>query len=114
MEHHKWDGYERRQTPRNDDHYYEPEILIEKPKSPFNWAIIIPIIFTVLSTISGFLFGLYNRTTALENKQNIFQEKIDERKKEIQEMKEQLKKIDDKIDSVDLSIMEMYRSIKTK
>ena len=105
MKHDEWDGFERRLTPRNDDYYHEP-----KPKSPFNWSILIPIVFTILSTISGFIFGLYTKITNLEYKQNVFQEKLDERKKDIQEINDQLKQTENKMDSLDTTVMELYRS----
>lgn len=101
---HDWDGNDRRS--RNDDYYYQEQ----KPKSPFNWSILVPIIFTILSTISGFIFGLYTKITNIEYKQTQFQEKLEERKADIQEIKSNIKNIDEKIDSNDMTMMELYRT----
>jgi len=112
MKHDDWDGFERRS--RNDEyyHHYEPE---PKPIKQY-WGIIIPLAFTLLSTISGFIFNLYEKITALDFKHTTTLEKIDDRKKDLERLEKLIEKnaLDDEkqkeqVNSMETTMMEIYR-----
>jgi len=141
-----WDGIERRRIIRyeeNDGPVVERERYVEHHVQPPRqvshsdshssgpkWLspnITMPIIFAVVSTISGFVFNLYDKVTALEFKQISTTEKFEEVKHQRDEMQGQYKeldtklqtkfkeydtnrqKMDDHINSVEETVLELYR-----
>lgn len=135
----QWDGRDRRRTVRyeertmrddeTDTAIIERERVVEvqaPPVVPTNtgikWlspGVTIPILFSVLTTISGFVFTLYNKVQALEYKQTTIFEKLDENKQTIVEIKSQFKdqdaarqKLSEHISSVEETVMELFRQHK--
>jgi hypothetical protein len=134
----QWDGRDRRRTVRYEERTLRDDetdtaiverervIEVQAPPAPpaqglkiFSPGVTIPILFSVLTTIAGFVFTLYNKVQALEYKQQTIFEKIDENKVTIAEIKAQFKeqdsskqKLSEHISSVEETVMELFRQKK--
>lgn len=133
-----WDGIDRRRSIRYEERrmddidgpVIERERIIEvsqkpeqTPSSP-KWlspGITMPIIFSVITAIGGFIFNLYDKITALEYKETTIFEKITDIKTVDTELRTLIKdqekvnqRMADHISSVEETVMELYRQKKQK
>lgn len=134
----QWDGRDRRRTVRYEERTVRDDeqdtaiierervIEVQAPPAPqqsgIKWlspGVMIPILFSILTTISGFVFSLYNKVQTLEYKQATIFEKMDENKQTIADIKTQFKeqdsarqKLSEHISSVEETVMEMFRQHK--
>lgn len=132
----EWDGIDRRANDRRRTVRYEERrihddemdtavverervIEVQAPTQPESttpkWlssSLMIPIIFSLITTVSGFVFNLYNRVTALEYKQGSIVEKVDEIKSKFKEDDTAMQKMTDHINSVESTVMEIFRQKK--
>lgn len=131
----EWDGIDRRTNDRRRTVRYEErrmhdddmdtsivererviEVQSQQPESHSpKWlssSLMIPIIFSLITTVSGFVFNLYNRVTALEYKQSTIIEKVDELKNKTKEDEVSKQKINEHLDSVEETVMEIFRQKK--
>jgi len=126
----QWDGSDRRRANRYDEldsPVIERERIIEvaqsQSQSPQSsqpkWlspGITMPIIFSLLMSIGGFVFTLYNKVASLEYKQSTIFEKMDDLKQTDLELKGMFKdqeivkqKLLDRISSIEETVMESLR-----
>jgi predicted DNA-binding ArsR family transcriptional regulator len=133
-----WDGVERRTIERRYGSEYDRadstivervehvvEVPVQKPQESapsskfFSNGTWISICFSVLVTVSGFVFNLYKDVTSLTYKQQTIFEKIDEIKVSINDLKTSIKDVDttrnkmeEHISSIEETVMELYRHKK--
>jgi hypothetical protein len=126
----RWDDYDRRQYARYDDDNTVTERIIEvqTPASSsqvsagskfLSNGALISICFSVIATVCGFVFKLYDNVNTLDYKQQTIFEKLDEQKQSVLELKIQIKeaelgkqKLNEHISSIEETIMELYRRKK--
>ncbi len=136
-DHHTWDGHERRRVPpvyeydgeerRNDLQHItiEQKTSPESTKPQVGWVQsnigVIGICIGIISSGGTAVFDLYNKVKDLEYKQTTLFEKITENKHLAEEIKSMIKdgdksrkQLEDQINSLEDTIMQMYRSNKTK
>ena len=135
-----WDGRERRGMSRQYDDYdgddrrgshHVDTVVIEHPKqqepqkSSQSWmqanASLLGICMGMIASGGGFIFDLYDRIRDLEYKQTTTSEKIAENRQLAEEIKAMIKEsdknkkeVEQQINSLEDTIMQMYRSNKTK
>ncbi len=134
-----WDGRERRGMSRQYDDYdgddrrshHVDTVVIEHPKpqepqkSSQSWmqanASLLGICMGMIASGGGFIFDLYDRIRDLEYKQTTTSEKIAENRQLAEEIKAMIKEsdknkkeVEQQINSLEDTIMQMFRSNKTK
>jgi hypothetical protein len=129
----RWDGTEHRRHRRESDYgnenynYQQPYVTIQPPVADqagsgfklFSSGTALSVCFSILTAVSGFVFGLYKQVTALEYKQETIFEKIDDSKQSITDIKLLIKesetnrqKLLEHISGIEETIMELYRNQK--
>lgn len=136
----RWDGVERRRYRRASDgideegmeqlRYINRMVVPDSPPQNtnqsssfklFSSGTALSICFSVLTAVSGFVFGLYKQVTALEYKQQTIFERMDDTKQEFIDLKLSIKeaegnrlKLAEHISSIEETIMELYRNQQKK
>lgn len=110
MEHEEdWDGIDRRLHHRR---VYNDEIIVKEHKPAINPSVYIPILFTMIMGIAGYILSMHDSITKSDFQIQKLNESCNEIKEHVKSLEKRFDDTDKHLNSIELSLIDMLHTKK--